>query len=113
MIKFASPLFKNEMKVLRGGDCDGMRHRQSLSTKTISMQDDVSISSPDGVSKVLAGDPHRGPRHADHHGHLVVQLERPVVDVGLLEIEVVGEIAQQMSHGVCVYFELGWGGFLK
>ena len=68
---------------------------------------------PYGVPKVLTGDADSGSRHADHHGHLVVQLERPVVDVGLLEVEVVGEIAQQMSHGVCVYFELGWGGFLK
>ena len=45
MIKFASPLYKNEMKVLRGGDCDGMRHRQSLSTKTISMSRMMSASS--------------------------------------------------------------------
>ena len=58
------------------------------------VQDDVSIISPDGVPKVLAGDPHCGPRHADHHGHLVVQLERPVVNVCLLEVEIVGEITQ-------------------
>ena len=57
-------------------------------------QDDVNISSPDGVPKVLAGDPHRGACHADHHGHLVVKLERPVVYVCLLEIEIVGEITQ-------------------
>ena len=68
---------------------------------------------PNGVPKVLTGDADGGSRHADHHGHLVVELECPVVDVGLLEIEVVREIAQQMSHGVCAYFELGWGGFLK
>ena len=56
------------------------------------------LMSPDGVPKVLAGNPHSGACHADHHGHLVVQLERPVVDVGLLEIEVVGEIRQEVSH---------------
>ena len=53
---------------------------------------------PDWIPKVLTGNPHCGPCHADHHGHLVVQLERPVVDIGLLEVKVVGEITQQMSH---------------
>ena len=55
---------------------------------------DVNISSPDGVTEVLAGDADSGARHADHHGHLVVKLERPVVNVCLLEVEIVGEITQ-------------------
>ena len=61
-------------------------------------QDDVSISSPDGVPKVLAGDPHRGPRHADHHGHLVVQLECPVVNIDLLKGEIVLQTLKEVRH---------------
>ena len=55
--------------------------------------------SPDGVPEVLGGDAHRGARHADHRARLVEQLERPVVDVGLIELEVVGEITEKMRHG--------------
>ena len=55
---------------------------------------------PDGVPKVLAGNAHSRSRHTDHHGHLVVQLERPVVDVGLIEVEIVGEITEKMGHFV-------------
>ena len=58
------------------------------------VKDDVNIGSPDGVTEVLAGDADCGARHADHHGHLVVKLERPVVNVCLLEVEIVGEITQ-------------------
>ena len=54
----------------------------------------AGLLSPDGVSEILTGDAHRGPSHADHHGYFVVKLEGPVVDVGLFEIEVVGEITQ-------------------
>ena len=54
----------------------------------------AGLLSPDGVSEILTGDAHRGPSHADHHGDLVVKLERPVVNVGLIQVEVVGEITQ-------------------
>ena len=47
---------------------------------------------PNWVSEILTGDAHSGSSHADDHGHLVVKLECPVVYVGLLEIEIVGEI---------------------
>ena len=53
---------------------------------------------PDRVSKVLAGNPHCGPCHADHHGHLVVQLECPVVNIDLIKLEVVSKITEQVSH---------------
>ena len=43
---------------------------------------------PDGVPEVLTGDADGGARHADYHGHLVVHLEHPVVDVDLVKREV-------------------------
>ena len=49
---------------------------------------------PDRIPEVLAGNPHGGPRHADDHGHLVVELECPVVYVDLIYGDVVGQITQ-------------------
>ena len=57
---------------------------------------------PDGVPEVLTGDADGGSRHADHHGHLVVHLEHPVVDVDLVEGEIFHQITQQMRHGAYV-----------
>ena len=54
----------------------------------------VKLILPDRISKVLAGNPHGGPRHADDHGHLVVELECPVVYVDLIYGDVVGQITQ-------------------
>ena len=54
---------------------------------------------PDGVTKVLGGNAHCGSQHADDGAALVEELEGPVVDVGLIELEVVGEIAEKMGHG--------------
>ena len=54
--------------------------------------------SPDGVTKVLGGDPHGGPGHAEQGGGSVVELEHPVVDVDLVELEPAGEIVHKMSH---------------
>ena len=63
-----------------------------------------SYDAPDWVSEILAGDAHRGSSHTDDHGHFVVKLECPVVYVGLLEIEVVGEIREEVSHDVFCTF---------
>ena len=49
---------------------------------------------PDGVPKVLASYPHCGSRHADHHRHLVVHLEHPVVDVDLIKGEIFHQVTQ-------------------
>ena len=57
---------------------------------------------PDRVSKVLAGNAHGGPCHADHHGHLVVQLECPVVNIDLIKLEIISKITQKVSHLVVV-----------
>ena len=54
---------------------------------------------PDWVTKVLGGNPNSGTQHADDRAALVEELEGPVVDVGLIELEVVGEIAEKVSHG--------------
>ena len=54
---------------------------------------------PDWVTKVLGGDSHGGTQHADDGAALVEELEGPVVDVGLIELEVVGEIAEKVRHG--------------
>ena len=54
---------------------------------------------PDWVTKVLGGNSHGGTQHADHGAALVEELEGPVVDVGLIELEVVGEIAEKVRHG--------------
>ena len=35
----------------------------------------TSVSSPDGVSEVLGGDPHRGAGHAEQRGGPVVELQ--------------------------------------
>ena len=45
----------------------------------------------DWIPEVLTGNPHFGPCHADHRGHLVVQLECPVVNIDLIKSEVVGK----------------------
>ena len=66
--------------------CDVMRAHS-----TLHMEKWISIYpyfAPDGVPEVLTGDAHRGARHADHHGHLVVHLEHPVVNVDLVKREV-------------------------
>ena len=60
------------------------------------------LGSPDGVSEILTGYADCCPSHTDDHGHFVVELECPVVYVCLLEIEVVGEITEQVSHVVIV-----------
>ena len=52
------------------------------------------IHKPDWVPEVLAGNPHCSTSHADHHRHLVVHLEHPVVDVDLIE----GEIFHQITE---------------
>ena len=62
------------------------------------MDRDKQIILPDRISKVLTGNPHGGPCHADHHGHLVVQLECPVVNIDLIKLEVVSKITEQVSH---------------
>merc|ERR1719266_2557249 len=53
----------------------------------------------DGVTKVLGGNAHCGTEHADDGAALVEELEGPVVDVGLIKLEVVGEIAEKVRHG--------------
>ena len=76
--------------------CDVMRAHSTLHMEhgEVDMKNfnsKISIYSyfaPDGVPEVLTGDAHRGARHADHHGHLVVHLEHPVVDVDLVKREV-------------------------
>ena len=54
---------------------------------------------PDWVTKVLGGNPNSGTQHADDRAALVEELEGPVVDVGLIKLEVVGEIAEKVRHG--------------
>ena len=54
---------------------------------------------PDGVTKVLGGNAHCGTEHADDGAALVEELEGPVVDVGLVKLEVVGEVAEKVRHG--------------
>ena len=39
---------------------------------------------PDGISEILACDPHCRTGHADHCRHLVEQLERPVINIYLI-----------------------------
>ena len=56
---------------------------------------------PDGVTKVLGGDTHGGPCHAEQRRGAVVELEHPVVDVDLVELEPAGEIVHKMSHAAC------------
>ena len=51
------------------------------------------------MTKILAGNPHGGPCHADEHGHLVVQLDCPVVYVDLIKCDVVGQVTQKVGHG--------------
>ena len=63
-----------------------------------------SRDAPDWVSEILTGNAHRGSSHADDHGDFVVKLECPVVYVGLLQIEVVGEIREDGSHDVFCTF---------
>ena len=58
--------------------------------------------SPDGVTKVLGGDTHCGPRHTEQRRGAVVELEHPVVDVDLVELEPAGEIVHKMSHAAGV-----------
>ena len=48
-----------------------------------------NIELPDRITKVLASNPHGGPGHADDHGHLVVQLESPIINVDLIKLEIV------------------------
>jgi len=52
----------------------------------------------DGIAKVLAGYADGGARHADDEGSLVEQLEGPVVDVDLVQLEVAGQLGEEMSH---------------
>ena len=66
------------------------KHNILPNTHTVTIT--ITIAVPDWVSEILTGDAHSGSSHADDHGHLVVKLECPVVYVGLLEIEIVGEI---------------------
>ena len=47
----------------------------------------------------MGGNSHGGTQHADDGAALVEELEGPVVDVGLIELEVVGEIAEKVRHG--------------
>lgn len=60
------------------------------------------LCSPDRVTKVLGGDAHGGPGHAKQGGGAVVELEHPVVDVDLVELEPAGEIVHKMSHAAGV-----------
>ena len=53
---------------------------------------------PDGVTEVLRGDADSGPGHAEQRGGAVVELEHPVVDVDLVELEPARQIVHQMSH---------------
>ena len=59
----------------------------------------TSVSSPDGVSKVLGGDAHGGARHAEQGRGSVVEFEHPVVDINLIKLEPAGQIVHKMSHG--------------
>ena len=72
--------------------CDVMHaHSTLLMEKRTCKTSNISIYpyfAPDGVPEVLTGDANCGARHADHHGHLVVHLEHPVVDVDLVKREV-------------------------
>ena len=54
----------------------------------------------DGFTKVLAEDAHHGPGEEDDDAALVEQLEQPVVDVPLVELQVLGDITDEMSHGL-------------
>ena len=51
---------------------------------------------PDWITKVLASNPHGGPGHADDHGHLVVQLEYPIVYVDLIKRDVVRQVSEKV-----------------
>ena len=47
----------------------------------------------------MGGNAHCGTEHADDGAALVEELEGPVVDVGLVKLEVVGEVAEKVRHG--------------
>ena len=64
----------------------------------------TSVSSPDGVSKVLGGDAHGGARHAEQGRGSVVEFEHPVVDINLLQLEPAGQVVHKMGHDEAVMF---------
>ena len=53
----------------------------------------------DGVSEELLAAGDDGACQAERGGRLVEELEGPVVDVGLVKLEVVGEVAEKVRHG--------------
>ena len=52
----------------------------------------------DGLAEVLAHDAHHGAGEEEDDTSLAVQLERPAVDVHVLELEVLGDVLHQMGH---------------
>ena len=55
---------------------------------------------PNWVPKILTGYANSCTSHANHHRHLVVELEGPVVNIDVIESEVIGKVTQKMGHGV-------------
>ena len=53
----------------------------------------------DGLPEVLRHDAHHAPGEEDDDAQWVEQLEDIVVDVDLLELEVLGDVADQVGHG--------------
>ena len=56
-----------------------------------------------GFAEVLAYDAHEGSGEEDDDAALVEQLEQPVVDVPLVELQVLGNITDEMSHGLFLH----------
>ena len=84
-------------KILRQVRIDTLELTAGNSKLCITMM--TSVSSPDGVSKVLGGDAHGGARHAEQGRGSVVEFEHPVVDINLIKLEPAGQIVHKMSHG--------------
>ena len=51
-----------------------------------------------GLAEVLAHDAHHGAGEEEDDASLAVELERPAVDVHVLELEVLGDVLHQMGH---------------
>ena len=51
-----------------------------------------------GLAEVLAHDADHGAGEEEDDASLAVQLERPAVDVHVLELEVFGDVLHQMGH---------------
>ena len=59
---------------------------------------DTAEIAVDGIPKVLAEESHHGADEVDKGATLVEELEVPVVDVDLVDLEVLGQIPHQVRH---------------